>query len=89
MSLPDFLQEQKIPAIVGVDTRAITRKLRQQGALGGCILIDGDAAEAKRRAKEFSDCRARVWQPNQAAKSPDRQQTGIGKRIRTVMPLLN
>ena len=39
---------------MGVDTRAITRKLRQQGALGGCILIDGDAAEAKRRAKEFS-----------------------------------
>ena len=54
MSLPEFLQEQKIPAIVDVDTRAITRKLRQHGALGGCILIGDDKEKAIKKAGKFA-----------------------------------
>ncbi|MEC4895346.1 MAG: glutamine-hydrolyzing carbamoyl-phosphate synthase small subunit [Oscillatoria sp. PMC 1051.18] len=36
-SLPDYLKEHKIPAIYGIDTRALTRKIRSSGAMNGGI----------------------------------------------------
>jgi carbamoyl-phosphate synthase small subunit len=36
-SLPDYLQKQHIPGIYGVDTRALTRKIRSVGAMNGGI----------------------------------------------------
>lgn len=36
--LQDFLEQQDIPVLVGVDTRAITRKLRNYGVLQGIIV---------------------------------------------------
>ncbi|NJK50039.1 glutamine-hydrolyzing carbamoyl-phosphate synthase small subunit [Candidatus Gracilibacteria bacterium] len=36
-SLPDYLIEHNIPGIYGVDTRAITRKIRSVGAMNGGI----------------------------------------------------
>lgn len=36
-SLPDYLKQHKIPAIYGVDTRALTRKIRVYGAMNGGI----------------------------------------------------
>ena len=36
-SLPDYLQEYSIPGIYGIDTRAITRKIRSVGAMNGAI----------------------------------------------------
>ena len=36
-SLPDYLQERNIPGIYGIDTRSLTRKLRDYGAINGGI----------------------------------------------------
>lgn len=36
-SLPDYFQQHSIPAIYGVDTRALTRKIRSLGAMNGAI----------------------------------------------------
>jgi carbamoyl-phosphate synthase small subunit len=36
-SFPDYLKEHKIPGIYGIDTRALTRKLRSTGAMNGGI----------------------------------------------------
>jgi len=36
-SLPDYLKQHKIPGIYGIDTRALTRKLRSVGAMNGAI----------------------------------------------------
>ncbi|MFC4526575.1 glutamine-hydrolyzing carbamoyl-phosphate synthase small subunit [Dyella halodurans] len=53
-SLPDYLQRHGIVAIAGIDTRRLTRILRDKGALSGCIVageqVDVDAALAKARA---------------------------------------
>lgn len=38
-SLPDYLRAREVLAVDNVDTRAITRIIREQGALGGCIMI--------------------------------------------------
>src|SRR4028119_2405107 len=36
-SLPDYFKEHNIPGIYGIDTRALTRKLRSSGAMNGGI----------------------------------------------------
>lgn len=36
-SLPDYLQERNIPGIYGIDTRSLTRKLRDFGAINGGV----------------------------------------------------
>jgi carbamoyl-phosphate synthase small subunit len=53
-SLAEYLAENGIPGIQGIDTRALTRKLRVRGALNGFISTEGATeAEAVRRAKEW------------------------------------
>ena len=36
--LPGYLREQNIPAIAGIDTRKLTRILRDKGAQSGCLM---------------------------------------------------
>jgi carbamoyl-phosphate synthase small subunit len=36
-SLPDYLLQHKIPGIYGIDTRALTRKIRSVGAINGIL----------------------------------------------------
>jgi len=52
-SLPEYLKGQGIVAISGVDTRKLTRILRDGGAQGACILVGDDADRAVRLAREF------------------------------------
>lgn len=39
-TLESWLKESKIPAIVGIDTRALTQKLREKGVMLGKIIVD-------------------------------------------------
>jgi len=44
-SLPDYLKERNIPGIYGIDTRSLTRKLREYGAINGGVsteILDPD-----------------------------------------------
>lgn len=41
-SLSDWLKEEKVPGIYGIDTRALTKKLREHGVMMGRIVV-GDA----------------------------------------------
>jgi len=43
-SLPEFLERGRIVAIAGIDTRKLTRLLREKGAQAGCIMT-GDKAD--------------------------------------------
>jgi carbamoyl-phosphate synthase small subunit len=53
--LQSFLKRGKMVAIAGIDTRQLTRILREKGALAGCIMTGEtvDAAAAVRAAKKF------------------------------------
>jgi carbamoyl-phosphate synthase small subunit len=44
-SLGEFLVEQNTVAIADVDTRRLTRLIREKGAMGGCIVAGEDANE--------------------------------------------
>ena len=46
-SLPDYLKENGTIAIAGIDTRRLTRILREKGAQDGCILTGADATEER------------------------------------------
>ncbi len=41
-TLSDWLKEQKIPGIYGVDTRALTKRIREKGAMPGKIVFEGE-----------------------------------------------
>ncbi len=74
-SLPDYLSRKRIVAIADLDTRRLTRILREKGAQNGCIIagdgIDQDKALASARgfpgllgmdlAKEVTTDKAYVW----------------------------
>jgi carbamoyl-phosphate synthase small subunit len=53
--LQDYLVQQNIVAISDIDTRRLTRLLRDKGAMGGCIVAgDIDKELALKKAKAFS-----------------------------------
>jgi len=54
-SLPEFLTRHKTVAIADIDTRRLTRILREKGAQAGCIMTGDkmDDAAAVRAAKKF------------------------------------
>lgn len=41
-SLGDWLKNEKVPALYGIDTRMLTRKLREKGTMPGKIVFDED-----------------------------------------------
>lgn len=53
-SLPDYLEKYGLPGIQGIDTRALTKKLRVRGAMNGFLsTLEISDAEAVRKAKEW------------------------------------
>jgi carbamoyl-phosphate synthase small subunit len=53
-SLPDYLKANNVVAIAGVDTRKLTRILREKGAQNGCIATGTDEAAALAAARSFA-----------------------------------
>lgn len=52
-SLSDYLKAENIVAIAGVDTRKLTRILREKGAQNGAILVGNDPEKALELARTF------------------------------------
>ena len=58
-SLGDWLREQKVPGISGIDTRALTRLIREEGVMPGRIVVEGceegicDSQEAEGRCENL------------------------------------
>jgi carbamoyl-phosphate synthase small subunit len=55
ISLPEFLRRAKTVAVAEIDTRKLTRSIRENGAQAGCILTGEDASvdEAHKAARKF------------------------------------
>ncbi|CAN5447992.1 glutamine-hydrolyzing carbamoyl-phosphate synthase small subunit [soil metagenome] len=53
LPLRDYLERENIVAIAGIDTRRLTRILRDRGAQSGAILVGNDAARALELARSF------------------------------------
>ncbi len=55
MRLHDYLVAADIPGIAGVDTRAITRRIRHEGVMQGMIVPVTEAEEARERLAKLPD----------------------------------
>ncbi len=52
-SLPDYLGAHGVPGVTGIDTRALTRHIRERGAMRGVIsTIDHDVESLQAKARE-------------------------------------
>ena len=60
-SLDEWLKEQKIPGIFGIDTRALTQILREKGSMLGMIVPDGTEKDFPSRLQGGN----KVWQRRQ------------------------
>ncbi|MDH4133238.1 MAG: glutamine-hydrolyzing carbamoyl-phosphate synthase small subunit [Gammaproteobacteria bacterium] len=49
-SLPEFLRKHKVVGIAGIDTRRLTRLLREKGAQNGCIVAAEEGGKLDRKA---------------------------------------
>ena len=50
MPLSDFLRKQKVVGIAGIDTRRLTRLLREKGAQNGCIVAADEGGKLDKKA---------------------------------------
>ncbi len=50
--IQDFLEENGVPGIAGIDTRALTKRLREKGTMNGMITTDGKYSDGKRFVEE-------------------------------------
>src|SRR5204862_3812993 len=51
--LTSYLRSYKIPGIADIDTRKLTRILREKGAQNGCLIAGGDEKLALEKARAF------------------------------------
>lgn len=77
-SLSEWLKREKIPAITGIDTRRLTKRLRENGVMRGRIATEG--AESV-RSMEKSDYGSVNWVEQVSCSEPIRYNAGAGKRV--------
>ena len=78
--LSDWLASQKVAGITGVDTRALTRKLRTQGALNGVLCTDASVSDAElvNKAKQAPGLVGINLAKGVSLKQPVRWDEGLG-----------
>jgi carbamoyl-phosphate synthase small subunit len=88
-SLPELLERGKVVAIAGIDTRRLTRVLREKGAQAGCIMTGDkvDETMAVKAARKFPGLKGmdlakvvstkRVFQWNEGTVWPDSSRVPI------------
>ncbi len=56
MSFPEWLKKHNVPGITGIDTRALTKKLREHGVMLGRIVVsDEQSAVSGQQAEKIQD----------------------------------
>ena len=60
-SLARWLDDERIPGVTGIDTRTLTRRLRESGTMRGWLVPDGVAVDAAMRAATSIEMRSTVF----------------------------
>jgi carbamoyl-phosphate synthase small subunit len=69
-SLDAWLREEGIPGLAGLDTRALTKRLRSEGTVSGKILVDADRSGTITEASPFPDISTRNLVADVSVKEP-------------------
>lgn len=75
-SLGDWLKRERVPGITGIDTRQLTKVLREHGVMMGQIVFDEDADNIPEAQYEGVN-----WVDKVSTKNVIRYQEGAGKRV--------
>ena len=78
-SLASWLKREKIPAITGVDTRRLTKVLREHGVMMGRVIVDGAATLSQHTEQE--DYGSVNWVEKVSCKEVITYNRGAGKRV--------
>ena len=77
-SLASWLKREKIPAITGIDTRRLTKVLREQGVMMGRIVMNNDFAAACPVHEDYGSVN---WVEKVSCKEVLTYNKGAGKRV--------
>ncbi len=77
-SLAQWLQREQVPGVTGIDTRQLTKTLREHGVMMGRLTIEGVADEA---ADEAVDYEAVNWVERVSCKDVVRYNEGAGRKV--------
>ncbi len=82
-SLDEYLREWEIPGVQGIDTRALTRHLRERGAMKACLTteemspeeatrraVEGDGVIGMDYVREVSTAKPYQWDPEDRLSQP-------------------
>ncbi len=78
-SLADWLKREKIPAITGIDTRRLTKVLREHGVMMGRVIVD--CAATLSQPAEQEDYGSVNWVEKVSCKEVITYNKGAGKRV--------
>ncbi len=78
-SLASWLKREKIPAITGVDTRRLTKVLREHGVMMGRVIVDHAATLSQHTEQE--DYGSVNWVEKVSCKEVITYNRGAGKRV--------
>ena len=77
-SLAEWLKREQIPAITGIDTRRLTKVLREHGVMMGRIILEGAATESQHTEQDYG---AVNWVEKVSCKEIVRYNEGADKKI--------
>ena len=78
-SLASWLKREKIPAITGIDTRRLTKALRERGVMMGRVVVDGAATMSQQSGQEeYGNVN---WVEKVSCKEVTVYNKGAGKRV--------
>src|SRR3990167_5689171 len=83
MTLDQWLKKENISAIVGIDTRRLTQKLREKGVMLGKIAVNNQEIDfydpnAENLVAKVSPKELKVWQPETRNQKPENRNLNIG-----------
>ena len=78
-SLGDWLKREKVPGITGIDTRQLTKVLREHGVMMGKLVFDD--AEINSQLTEQEDYGSINWVERVSCKDVIRYNEGAGKKV--------
>jgi carbamoyl-phosphate synthase small subunit len=85
-SLQNWMEDHGIPGITGIDTRALTKKLREKGVmLGRIVQDDKSVAGMKLQASSFEDPNVRNLVAEVSVAKPETYEPTEGKKDLTIV----
>ena len=80
-SLADWLKREHVPGVTGIDTRQLTKVLREHGVMMGRLEFEGDKSVAVAQQQTEQDYGAINWVERVSCKDVIRYNEGAGRKV--------